>query len=296
LYISQRYYAVPVNQFDTYSVREVNIECTSDIVYPCYLFIDQATKCGIAIYDKFKRLITTLYIKKEDTESIVEYRSKLKGLINDLIIKYKIEKLFCENVYQGENFNTVSVLVSIKEMLADIAYERNIKYYAIDNKKWKSKIIKPEIQHLDLDEKGKIRKAVKDRYTYIDDEQDVIDAIGIALAVLFNEDSKPVELRLDKKLSIQHKVFLVNSPDEIYDNLLKEFKSKIHKLPIYTFDYDISLDFERNFKYVLTNYNVLAVSEIPYNRYYGQILLMNNIKPSDTQDKILIGSACRTHS
>lgn len=279
------------------------------IEYPCLMFLDQATKTGLCIYDNRKRLVTTLRITKNKTDDIVKFRNMLKSKLQELIEEFKIVKLFCEDVFGGENFNTTQKLLSIRDLIMDLAYENKIKAYPLVNTKWKSRLSYPNRWRKSTDEnsdKDQIAEYVKLYYPLIRFEDDVLDSVGMAIAALFkvsdNKILRPLEMSLDKKLKVETEIIVPsNQKLDIYNNehldiIVNETKLKKYagRLEYKMFDYDTTLDLLTNFRYILTSYDVIAVTKIPYHRYYGQILLKYDIIPSEIPKGVeLIGIASR---
>lgn len=295
--VKKRFYKVVDNYKFTKDVKEVSNLNLDLVKFPCYMFLDQATKTGISIFDFNRRLIATVYIEKEVHEAPIDFRHKLKAFLSELIDEFQVFKLFSENVYDGVNFSTVETLLSIKTMLEDLAFEKKIKYYSIDNAKWKSRLSYPATWVKSIDDKKQINHYVSEFYPNIKVEQDVIDSLGIGISVLFKttENMRPLEMKLNKKLPIEKEVFIVCSEDEMFRYIENSRFMNTYKLLGYKlFDYDTTLDLDTNFKYILTNYNTVAVCKIPYHKYYGQILLQFNIKPSQIPDSsYLVGIARR---
>lgn len=293
--INQKYYYMPKECRHTEIVREKDKLNKNLIEYPTNIFFDQATNTGLCIYDRKNRLITTIRIEKKKRTDIVEFRYKFRKIVQELIEEYKINRIFCEDVFGGISFSVTSKLLSIKDLLIDIAYENDIKSYPIVNTKWKSRLSYPNKWDTTEDDKEQIERYVKGYYPLIDFELDVYDAVGMAIAVLFKtgKDIRPVEMRLDKKLKIDTQV-LIAEKDESLEKVLE--RSKFSKLKGYEkneFDYDTSIGIKKNFRYILTNYDVLAMTEVPYHRYYGQILMKYDIKPSEIGDGRIVGLAIR---
>lgn len=280
---------------DVKEKKELNY---SIIEYPCYMFIDQATAGGACVFDKERRLLSTFYIEKQAGESNVEFRRDLRRFIKNSVEEFRIEKIFCEGVFGGPNFKTTELLISIKETIKDIGFELGVRVYPINNKKWKARLALPGKWDIYEDEKEQVKRHVKEYFPYIEAKEDVIDSLGMGIAVLYKSggELKPLEMRLDKKLSIKEGVFVLDSLNNLYDLIAgSSFKKDFERLDVKVFDYDTSVDFGTNFRLILTNYNVLAVAEIPYHKYYGQILLQNGIKPSEIGEGVIIGVACRKH-
>ena len=271
-----------------FEVKKLNEDL---IEYPCVMFLDQATKTGIAVFDNKKRLIKTIFIKREETESLLRYRDKFKKFISNLIDKYKVKKLFCEDVFGGSNFETTEMLLSIKTNLEDIAFTKGIKFYCLVNTKWKARLSYPNHWNKAKNDKEQIQKYVKEYFNIVV-EEDVYDALGMGIAVLYKTTSnmRPLEMRLNKKLPIDRGVFVICDYKEIDDIIDGNFRNSKELLEIKKFDYDPKLSLDVNFRYMLSNFNVLGVCKIPYHRYYGQILLEFNIRPSDIpSDGFLVG-------
>ena len=293
--IKEYNFLIPEKPEYTINVKHKEVLNKKLIEFPCMLFIDQATNSGVSIFDNKKRLVKSFYLKKDEKDN-VKFRHKFKEIISNIIDEFQVNMLFCEKVFDGVNFNTVELLISLKETLEDIAYEKNIKCYPLNNKKWKARLAYPNKWENTKNDKEQVNKYVKRYYPNIKVEQDIMDSIGMAIAVLFKGSNyiRPLELQLNKKLPVNLSVWVINNIDDLYDKINQSVhKHKLNK-DIKTFDYDTKLDIYTNFRYILTNYDVVAVSEIPYHRNYGQILLMHDIKPSEIGEKdTLIAVATR---
>lgn len=290
--VTEKYFKIVEDPKFTRSVSEVSRVNFRLIDFPCYMFLDQSSKTGIVIFDSKKRLITSVYLEKIPDESMVEYRMNLKSLVGNLIDKYRVSKVFCEDVYGGCNFETVETLVSIKAVIEDIAYEKGVKFYSLNNRKWKSRLSYPKKWDYNVGDKKQVDYYVRHFYPTLKLNEHEIDALGMGIAVLFKtkEGMRPLEMRLDKKLPIEREVFVVEKFEDIYKIIDQSRKNKVQMLEVKEFEYDEKLDLDTNFRYLLTNHNVLGVCEIPYHRYYGQILLEFNIKPSEIPEGgLLVG-------
>lgn len=295
--IKRSNYFIPEDCRFTLNVKEKEPLNKGLIKYPCYMFLDQATKTGISIFDYNRRLITTYYIEKEKNTEIPEFRSKLRKKLTEIVKEYEVFKIFYEGVFGGPNFETTTKLISIKELVVDVAYESGVKSYGLENTKWKARLLENKKVNNRLNDKEKVRLAVEEYYPLIKKEEDVIDSLGMAIAVLFcgKDKKRPIEMRLNKRLPIELDVYVIHDLSEIGEKISK--KRKLRRLldeSMKVFDYDTTIDLETNFKYVLSNYNTVAVAEIPQHRYYGQILLKYNIRPKELKDTgTLIGIAYR---
>ena len=297
--ITQKFFYMPEDYRCTTVVKEKPTKSENLIEYPTSMFFDQATKTGMCIFDKKGRLVTTLRIEKKPRTSMVEFRSKFRKKIQELIHEYKVNRLFCEDVFSGVNFETTQKLLSIRDLLMDLAYENGIKAFPINNMKWKSRLSYPTPWSGFEDDKAQVERYVKKYYPLIDFDLDVVDSIGMAIAVLFklNTNMRPIEMQLDKKLSIINDV-VIAKPGEGIDDILNKskIKGKFKGLEVKQFDYDTTLDLNTNFRYILSNYDVIAVTEIPYHRYYGQILMDYDIRPSEIgEDGRIVGISVKKY-
>lgn len=279
-------------------VTEKKEENKKLIDYPCYLFADQSTATGISIFDKRRRLISTFYVEKEGNEEIQEFRSKFKDLIKELVYEYEIKWMFFEKVYSGINFEVTSLLLSIQEIFKECAYETGIKAYPLQNKKWKSRLAHPDKFRVDVNDKIQVKNHVRRYFPLLNEKEDIIDSLGMAIAVLYkgSKSIKPIEFSLNKKLPIDLDVYVINEIEELAEILEKrKYKNRIER-GTRVFDYNVKYDITTNFRYILSNYNTIAISEIPYHRYYGQILLKFNIRPSDIESgATLFGVGFKKH-
>lgn len=290
---------MPEDPLYTTCVKEKYTIDTELIQYPCSMYLDQATHTGICIYDNRKRLVTTMMLTKDKRQNIIEFRSEFRKELQNIIEHYKIDKIFCEDVFGGVNFDTTQKLISVRDNIVDIAYENNIKAYPLDNTKWKSRLAHPEGWRQHIDDKEQIKMHVDKYYPLNNFEPDVYDAVGMAIAVLFKTDPniRPLTMQLDKKLRIDTLVRTANFDfAEDLEQLINEtkYKRKLGNMEYKLFDYDTTLDLNTNFRYILTNYDVIAITKIPYHRYYGQILLDYDIRPMDiAETDVLIGIATK---
>lgn len=298
--VTQKYYTINKDASYTKSVKEKNYLSEHLIKYPCYMFLDQATHTGCSIFDSNRCLISTVYIEKKKTTEVVKFRKKLRDELEKLIEIFQIDKVFYEGVFGGQNFDTVDVLLSIKHTIEDMCSDLGIKGYPIENTKWKSRLSSPNTWKQSVNDKIQIRKYVFEYYpNLISLPEDVIDSLGMGIAVMFKTGTKlrPLEMRLDKNLPINIDIVVMKNIEEIYEAIegSKQGK-KLDKLEVHVFDYDPTLDLETNFKYILTNYNVLAVSLIPEHRYKGQIMFLHNISPSELGEGFMLAIATRKNS
>ncbi len=281
----KNYIIVEEPKFSTI-VAEKKEENRKLIKFPCYLFADQATFSGISIFDFRKRLICTYSIEKEGKEEMQEFRHNFKEFLYSLIEEYQIIKMFYEKVYGGVNFEVTSKLLSIQEIFKEVAFGWGIKAYPLQNKKWKSRLAYPEKLRNDVNDKIQVQHHVKRYFPLIDENEHITDSLGMAIAVLYKgaKSIKPIEFSLNKKLPIDLDVYVINEIEELGEILEKrKYTNRIEK-GTKLFDYNTKYDIETNFKFILSNYNVIAIAEIPYHRYYGQILLAHDIRPSTIKE------------
>lgn len=286
-----------------------------EIAYPCHLFLDQATKTGYAVFDDRRRLVTAGRIVKDKSEELVEFKFGLRDELNMLIDKYQVTHVWHEEAYDKANHWTTEVLMYIKHMIKDLAFERghDIKVLGLDHAKWKSLLAKPKAFKRTGDDKKQVAKFVSEVYPLLVLPEDTIDAIGMGIAIVFKQTERNLlhNARINKKLPVYVEVFTLKPGETIeskvsmvFDkknrlsvedsSVRKKFRDTVEDKGLYEFEFAPNLDELMNARYFLSFKDAVCWARIPFHRTYGQILLHYGIVPKkmvEGEEVILI--ACR---
>lgn len=289
------------------SVRKVSKaeQVQEDIEKPCFLFIDQATSSGYALYDNKNQLILSGRTLK-GRSSLEAYKFGFKDIIYALIDEYEIKTIFHEEVYDRENMWTTEVLLYIKHMIQDIAYLREgVEVYGLDHMTWKTKLASPDKFNTKNNHKAEIKKYVEGVYPliFMDKEsgkitEDMVDAIGMGVAVLVKQTRRGSfyhTVRYNKNLPVDIKIMVREGEtwEEKIGRCRKPYRDG-YAVGGFT---EIELDRRRGtgdlFRRFLTHRDGVVGVHIPKDyKDWGVLLLDFNIKPSSLggeQDFWLVG-------
>lgn len=293
---------------DRSSVRFIPKEeqVISDIKKPCYIFLDQSTFSGYAVYDSKNQLITSGEVQKKNT-SLEEYKYTFKDIIYALVDEYEVSTIFYEEVYDEANMWTTEVLMYIKHMIKDIGYLRkDVEVFGVDHTKWKRMLAAPEkFSAKKGKHKDEVKKYVEGVYPllFMDVKygkltENMIDAIGMGVGLLVKQSRRGGfynTVRYNKNLPIHEKV-MATQVSEDWDEIIR--KSNKPYRDAYGVGGVMELELDRRravgdlFRRYLTHRDGVAYVRIPKDyKDWGVLLLKHNIKPSDLgeqQDFLLL--------
>lgn len=275
---------------------------------PFYLFLDQATKTGYAVYDSSARLVCSGVLYKEDTESVQTFGFGLVDFVSTFLDQYPIHHVFHEEVYDRENMLTTETLLYIKHKIQDMARTREgLTVLGLDHRRWKKELASPEKFETGggkKKEKAQVAKFVSRIFPLVtmfsDDET---DAIGMGIAVLMKR--KKIGnffdvTRYKKDLPIHE--FIVEGEvtkeniREVVAGLRKPFRTALEVGDVFEIPLDTRRRVDDTFRMFLSHRDSVVFTEIPKNyRYWGYMLLREGIAPSDLtrEDKSFTLISCR---
>lgn len=286
---------------------------TSKIEYPCKLFLDQSTKTGYAIYDKRRKLIKAGSLNKKHNAGLMGYRKDLKEHLLQIIEDYQIDEIRYEETYHEANMVTTEVLITIKTMIKDLIYERQLLFenepdkqiegLGVDHRLWKKELAKPKkFVGGKGNDKAEVQRYVNERYALFPHlpekdklTEDMYDAIGMGIALCVKKDltNNTYQLaRYDKKLPYESTVYLPKLEDlendqepewqTVIPKLRKVFKTAYELGGYMTLQLDRRKNYPEQVRQILTHRDCVLVVKVPYEyRYWGLILLEYGIAPKE---------------
>lgn len=281
------------------------------IQYPCTILFDQSTRTGFSIWDSKKSLVMTGCVYKKDTCSVTEYKYILKEIIENLIAKYRVDTIIHEEIFGGESFLTLEVLMYIKHMIKDLEFENdNLKVYGFNNKIWKKNLAKPKAFKFGNTEQDKkeVRRIVENYYpllfvdaNFCDITEDMSDSLGMGIGLILNQKIQGSLLnavQFNKKLPIHSVIVKKEDSDDWNDivaKLRKPFRTAHELNPLMEIELNTSKKIGDQLRRVLTHIDCITCVKIPKSyKDWGIILLEHNIKPSDLNgDKSFWIVSCR---
>lgn len=294
--IQEFYFDIPEDYRKTQEiavVKKENVKGSHLIKYPCHLFLDQATKTGYVIVDDNRRLVKAAHIAKDYSESLEAYKYGLKDIILKEVDDYKINDVWHEEAYDKANHWTTEVLMYIKHMIKDLAYESGgeIRVLGLDHMKWKSLLAKPGKfkRGKNGEDKDEVRKLVHLVYPLLNLPEDTMDALGMAISIVWKQTAKSsyYNARINKNLPVHVEVFTLKENENIEDKVNKSgvrFTRKAELGGIHEFEYVESYDEILNCRYILSFRDCVCYSKIPFHRNIGMILLHYGINPANLEE------------
>ncbi|MFV1457747.1 hypothetical protein, partial [Bacillus mycoides] len=276
-----------------------------DITYPCYLFLDQSTRTGYALFDNDSRLVLSGVVEKGATEAVRTYGFQLADMVRDLAQKYKVSTVFHEEVYDKENMITTETLMYIKHKIQDISYtDKEIEVLGLDHMKWKSELAKPEKFVRSKDHKEQVQKFVSMVFPLVtmftDDES---DAIGMGIAVLMKQRKRGNFFdvtRYNKNLSLWE--FIIEgevTPENVHEvigGMRKPVRDAFELGGAFEIPLDSRKRVDDTFRKFLSHRDSVVYTQIPKTyKYWGVMLLDKGVKPSklEREDQSFTFISCR---
>ena len=257
-----------------------------DIKKPCYLFLDQASTTGYALFDDDSRLVLSGVLKKED-ENIQTFMHETVSLFEELAIEYGVKNIFYEEVYipSEVSLSTAEKLHYIKHKIQDIQFNQpHIEVLGIDANKWKKELARPQTFKKTGDDKKQVLKFVEEIFPLVTMvTNDESDAIGMGIAVMIKGKNKKNiynVTRFNAKLPIHLEI--INNEVNLFDEKV------INKLPVrykrphgigglYELNLNKATSVERDLRKYLSHKDSLVFVRIPRDyKYWGLLLLVNN--------------------
>ena len=269
-----------------------------DIAYPCTILFDQSTRSGFSIWDSKKRLVMTGYVYKKDSCTVTEYKYILKEISEELIKEYQVKTIIHEEIYGGENYLTLEVLMYIKHMIKDLEFENpDLKVFGFHNRIWKKHLAKPKTFKFGAteQEKKEVRKLVEQYYPllfvesdYYEITEDMADSIGMGIGLILNQKIAGNMLNLvqfNKKLPIHQMIIKKEENDDwetLISKLRKPYRDAYSVGKVMEIELNTNRKIDEQLKRVLTHLDCVVCVKIPKSyKNWGLILLEQNIKPSD---------------
>ena len=281
-------------QQQTYAIEQP--EDLSVWKQPMYMFLDQASHTGYAVFDDDSKLVLSgVMIHEPNKESKQAYVLTMVDVVQDICVQYGVKHLFHEEVYiDGDrvSMSTAESLHYVKSHIQDISHHHpDISVYGLDIRKWKSELARPKRYKFSKksgikkskEEKAETLKYVTEIYPLVslvtDDES---DAIGMGISVMIKNKNKQNiynVTRFNKKLPIYLEIF--NKDFEWTEENIQRLKVRYNrpynigglvKLPL-----DKLKNHETIIRQFLSHKDALVVVEIPPEyKNWGFILLENN--------------------
>lgn len=163
-------------------------------------------------------------------------RKEFREFLINLIGKEKIPVVFVEDVIAGTNFLTTKGLIQLNTIVDDLK-EYGIldidKIKRIDNKKWK-KYLKSACNYEGDIKKEEDKQLIKNCLNQIgfneNVKQDIYDAIGIAVSVIYRDNILKEELKINtvlkKDLKSGYSIKQFMEKDKKFDKYLENLKNK----------------------------------------------------------------------
>ncbi|MEO2202508.1 hypothetical protein ABGV42_01975 [Paenibacillus pabuli] len=243
------------------------------------LFIDPATNTGMAIFTQDGELVAGFRAEIMGDDKI-QYRRDLYNVISELHKKFNFGNIYFEEVFVGKSFDTLKVLLSIRQTFFEIEKDLGIRALGVNNKRWKAALGRKIYE----DDKENIRHHVSQTFDINNIPQDTIDAIGMGMAVLRRN---AMVVTLPPKSAFKYYLYLVEEPEDVTEIILKNHKKLFQEHGFNFFSYNTTELFKPNALHALA-YDNFTCALIPPHRYFPQILLQNGIREMDTRDKKLL--------
>ncbi|PGT90146.1 hypothetical protein COD17_10385 [Bacillus thuringiensis] len=275
---------------------------------PFYLFLDQATKTGYAVYDSESRLVCSGVLYKDATESVQAYGHGLVEFVEAFLHQYNIDTIFYEEVYDKENMLTTETLLYIKHKIQDMTFTREgLTALGLDHRRWKTELAKPEkfvAGGGSAKEKEQVAKFVSRVFPLVTMfSNDETDAIGMGIGVLMKQQRRGNFFdvtRYKKNLPIWDCIVEGDVTDEnvreVVESLRKPFRTALEVGDIFEIPLDTRRRSDDTFRRFLSHRDSVVFMQIPKNyRYWGVMLLENGIAPSELkrEDKSFTIIGCR---
>lgn len=234
-----------------------------------------------------------------------ERRKEFRTFLIDLIGKERIPVVFVEDVIAGTNFLTTKGLIQLNTIIDDLKEYEILdigKIKRIDNKKWK-KYLKAACNYDGDIKKEEDKQLIKNCLNEIDFKenvkQDIYDAIGIAVAVIYRDNILKEEpkintvLKKDLKSGYSIKQFLEKDKkfDKYLENVIKKYNREVEEIDwslevrdvLYLFKQKISNDKVDNKIYIITVNNmklgILALTKkLNVETPYSYLIITKNKK------------------
>lgn len=266
----------------------------ADIEYPCFLFLDQSTSTGYALYDNKSQLVLGGVIEKGKA-NLTDYKYKLKGILEELIDDYKVSNVFYEEVYDKENMWTTEVLMYIKHMVQDISYfKEDVEVLGVDHMVWKSKLAGKDKFNTSGNHKVEVKKYVEGVYPllfidkeYIDLTEHTVDAMGMGIGLMVKQTRRGNfyhTVRYKKNLPIEELIVAKGdkSWEEVIAKCRKPFRDAYELGGIMELELDRRRGIGDLFRRILTHRDGVACVKVPRDyKDWGVTLLLHNKSPEE---------------
>lgn len=258
--------------------------------FPCILAIDgSTTNTGAAILRETDGAIISVISFKNDDESAVHYKVRLKRAIQELLRQNRVIKnIFYEEPfieYVEAAYNLLMLRTFIQEIKVENEPEFNyIQYTEVNNKKWKRLFLAPDKCPNDSKlEKEAVKNKLIGALPWLSGiTQDEIDAIAMGfVAVTKLKEGEEEELRSKKKARpFQYNIHFIGAEDE--DVMMQEMFD-FCKIPIDVLRNGIAIvelpprcNFEQKIYDLMGQDDKLLILKFPSDRY-GDVILKHQI-------------------
>lgn len=249
------------------------------------IFVDPARSSGISIFTKTGEPIMSVNTVMIG-DDLVQYKRELRYVLENLVKSFRTSAIYHEEVFasMGPNntlfFESLRFLLSLREVFQEMRKDLNLTVIGLNNRRWKAALGK-----IVGDDKIHVMVEVSQRMKLPDGvPQDVIDSLGMGFAVI-EKNAQVVSLPKRTKINVDLQPMEDTKDAAIY--LLKNYVSKMSGGISY-YEYNTSLQVKENALHALA-YDPVVWTVIEEHRYYGQMMLDHNLRPSQLEGKFLLG-------
>lgn len=209
-------------------------------VNSCISFDISKNSTGVIVWDKNNQKLDTYTITIKSTK-LEDVRKEFCADIFELFKESTFDFVAIEAPIMGNNFDTVTKLVSLNYII-DIFMEQNLipisPIIRIDNNKWKKYLrILSGLERVPRTPKEEIRTCLQKLGYNEDVEQDVWDALGMALGVIgckyfFSENTENKTRKLHSELSKGYELKIFADYDDAFEHI-DTLKAAIKERTVY---------------------------------------------------------------
>lgn len=278
---------------------------------PCYIFLDQASNTGFAVYSANARLLMYGELMRDAKE---ESMTVFANLLVDWLVglassTLQVTNIFYEEVYNLKNMVTTEQLFYLKNKIAELSVthkDLGITTQGLDASAWKAKLANGIKFPKDREAQKKATiKLVEEVFPLLDfDKNDETDALGMSIGIMLRGDNYHEVwkmIRYNKRLPV-HEIVMEKDLDtteaveEVVAKLRKPFRDAYAVGGYKELELDNRRKIDATVKKYLSYKDVLLGVKIPKKyKYWGLMLLENNINPDDLirEDESFILLSCR---
>lgn len=203
----------------------------------------------------------------------LDRRVEFRGFLQDLIGGYSYKRVYVEDVIAGTNFKTTKSLIQLNTIVDDMKVFDLIKVDKIireDNNSWKKYLRQVSNYESDIKKENPKDMIVQclNQIGFIEDvKQDIYDAMGLAVAMIFKEkvlgEERDTTKPLKKDIRRGYKIKQLDSIEKLLYEAAKESKKRNREIEevdwsnekrdiIYLFKQKINTDKDDNKIYCIT--------------------------------------------